>query len=242
MSDPCCAPGDSVRNDEATAHDGGAVRLWRVCELRRHPLWQRVRIRRQYSTRAVVSVVCAVVLVAASGCGVGDDAVSQGKTFQFVSPGGKTVITYDPPATRTPVAALTGPHLFTDQPIGLAGMLGQVVVVNVWGSWCAPCRSEVDELETAYVQTKPLGVAFLGIDFRDDRQTARDFVRDRAVSYPSIYDYAGRTLAALTTPTSVVPTTVVLDRAHRPAAVFLRAITSDELGAIVRRIAAEPRV
>lgn len=182
----------------------------------------------------------AVIAVMVAACGVGSDAVTQGKTFQFVSPGGRTVIFYDPPTSRTPVANLSGPDLLTDKIIGLRDVRSQVVVVNVWGSWCAPCRREVDDLETTYTQTKDLGVAFLGIDFRDDRQTARDFVRDRGVSYPSIYDYPGKTLAALTTPTSVVPTTVVLDRAHRPAAVFLRAITSDELLAVVRRVAAEP--
>lgn len=197
-------------------------------------------VRRRGLNYVLTAIVLAVIALAATGCGVGDDAVPQGKTFQFVSPGGKTVITYDPPTARTPVADLTGPDLVTDESIGLRDLRGQVVVINVWGSWCAPCRSEVDDLETTYAQTKNMGVAFLGIDFRDDRQTARDFVRDRSVSYPSIYDYAGRTLAALTTPTSVVPTTVVLDRAHRPAAVFLRAISATELTAVVRRVAAEP--
>ncbi|OZG29782.1 protein disulfide reductase [Williamsia sp. 1138] len=187
---------------------------------------------------AVVMVICALVLV---GCGTGDDAVRQGDSFEFVSPGGQTAIFYDPPDSRGQVGELMGPDLLDDTAtIRLSDFAGQVVVINVWGSWCGPCRGEAPALEQVYEQTKDSGVAFLGIDFRDRKQSGRDFVTDRGVTYPSIYDYDGRTLATLTTPTSVVPTTVVLDRRHRAAAVYLRAITADELRQRVERIAAEP--
>lgn len=185
-----------------------------------------------------LSLIAAAGIV--TGCGTGDDAVTQGDTFQFVSPGGQTVINY-PAADRKQIADLSGPNLQTDKPVSLSDpeFENQVVVVNVWGSWCGPCRGEADDLETVYEQTRGLGVNFLGINLRDDKQSARDFVADRKVGFPSIYDFNGLTLAALTTPTSVVPTTVVLDRKHRPATVFLKAITADELGATVRRVAAE---
>ncbi|MGC4961642.1 TlpA family protein disulfide reductase [Gordonia sp. DT218] len=187
----------------------------------------------------LVAVLAALIGVI-SGCGTGDDAVAQGDTFQFVSPGGQTVITY-PPADRKKVADLSGPDLVTDQPLSLsdARFRDKAVVINVWGSWCGPCRGEADDLERVYEQTKDLGVEFLGINLRDDRQSAKDFVADRNVGYPSIYDYDGITLSSLTTPTAVVPTTVVLDRQHRPAAVFLKAVTADELDATVRKVAAE---
>ncbi|WP_240498171.1 TlpA disulfide reductase family protein [Williamsia sp. 1135] len=175
------------------------------------------------------------------GCGTGDDAVRQGDSFEFVSPGGQTAIFYNPPASRGQVGELAGPNLLDDNAtIALSDFAGRVVVINVWGSWCGPCRGEAPALEQVYEATKNSGVSFLGIDFRDRKQSGRDFVADRGVSYPSIYDYDGRTLAQLTTPTSVVPTTVVLDRNHRAAAVFLRAITADELQTTVARIAAEP--
>ncbi|MGV9713286.1 TlpA disulfide reductase family protein [Gordonia sp. NPDC003424] len=188
----------------------------------------------------VVILALAVLVGAISACGTGDDAVAQGDTFQFVSPGGQTVITY-PPADRKKVADLSGPDLVTDQTISLSDprFADKVVVVNVWGRWCGPCRAEADDLEEVYARTKGLGVEFLGINLRDDRQSAQDFVADRKVGYPSIYDFDGATLAALTTPTAVVPTTVVLDRRHRPAAVFLKALTADELDATVRQVAAE---
>ncbi|AFA72135.1 putative cytochrome c biogenesis protein ResA [Gordonia polyisoprenivorans VH2] len=178
--------------------------------------------------------------VALTACGTGDDAVSQGDTFQFVSPGGQTVITYDQ-ADRKHIADVSGDDLTTGKPLSLSDpeFADKAVVINVWGSWCGPCRGEASALEQVYEQYKDQGVNFLGINLRDNQQSAQDFVDDRHVGYPSIYDFAGASLAALTTPTSVVPTTIVLDRQHRPAAVFLRAVSADELGAMVGKVIAE---
>ncbi|GAA1479649.1 TlpA disulfide reductase family protein [Gordonia sinesedis] len=193
------------------------------------------------SALTIVALILAVVGV--TGCGTGTDAVAQGDTFQFVSPGGKTVITY-PVAERKPIAEVSGENLVTGEPLALSDprFAGKVVVVNVWGSWCGPCRGESGELEEVYERYRADGVEFLGINLRDDRQSARDFIADRKVGFPSIYDFPGATLAALTTPTSVVPTTIVLDRQHRPAAVFLKAITAGELAEAVRNVLAEPAV
>jgi thiol-disulfide isomerase/thioredoxin len=187
--------------------------------------------------------LCAGLLIALAvvGCASGRDAVAQGGTFDFVSPGGKTDIFYDPPEGRGTIGDVTGPDLMTDQPIHLSDFAGKVVVINIWGSWCAPCRTETPELEKVFTATKTLGVQFLGIDVRDDRSAAKDFVTDRHVTYPSIFDPPMRTAIALgrNYPTSVVPTTMVLDRQHRVAAVFLRALLAEDLQPVVERIAAE---
>jgi len=203
-----------------------------------------VRGHRTRATAASVGIcVLTAISLALASCSTGSDAVKSGSNFQFISPGGKVVITYDPPAARNAVRDLAGTDLVSGRPIRLSdtGFAGQVVVINVWASWCAPCRLESTELEQVYRQTHPAGVAFLGIDFRDDRDTARDFVGDRSVTYPSLFDYGGRSLAALTTPTSVVPTTIVLDRAHRVAKVYLRSIRATELGPTVMALLSEPR-
>lgn len=186
------------------------------------------------------TMLSALILLVA-GCSTGDDAVAQGNTFQFVSPGGQTVITYAPDE-RKPIAELAGEDLVTEQPLSLSDprFADKVVVVNVWGSWCGPCRGEADDLERVYERNRADGVEFLGINLRDDRESAKDFVIDRKVGFPSIYDFPGMSLAALTTPTSVVPTTIVLDRQHRPAAVFLKAVSDNELDEVVKRVAAEP--
>lgn len=189
-------------------------------------------------------VILGWVLVAAlTGCSTGDDAVAQGGTFEFVAPGGQTDIFYDPPETRGTPGPLSGPDLLDpEKTIGLDDFTGQVVVINVWGQWCAPCRTEVPELEKVYEATRADGVAFLGIDVRDNnRQAAVDFVTDRAVTYPSIYDPPMRTMIAFggKYPTTVIPSTLVLDREHRVAAVFLRGLLAEDLQPVVERVAAE---
>ena len=80
------------------------------------------------------------------------------------------------------------------------------------------------------------------MDVRDEvRSAAEDFLRDRGVTYPSIYDPPGRSLSALRGyPRNVVPSTIVLDRQHRVAAVFLRALLASDLQPVVESIAAEP--
>lgn len=184
-----------------------------------------------------------VALVASTACASGSDAVASGGNFDFVSPGGKTDIFYDPPAQRGTVGTLSGPDLMDDlQNVSLSDYAGKVVVINLWGQWCAPCRSEADDLERAYEATKQLGVQFLGINVRDpQKDKAQDFVRNNQVSYPSIYDPSMRTLIALggNYPTSVIPSTLVLDRQHRVAAIFMRALLTDDLQPVIERIAAE---
>lgn len=181
--------------------------------------------------------------VALTSCSTGSDAVAQGGTFDFVSPGGQTDIFYDPPGERGTIEDLSGPDLMVDgKTTSLDEFAGQVVVINLWGQWCGPCRGEADDLERVYTDTTDSGVAFLGINVRDyEQDKARDFVTDNRIGYPSIYDPAMRSLIALggNFPTSVIPTSLVLDREHRVAAVFLRELLAEDLEPVVQRVAKE---
>jgi len=188
-------------------------------------------------------VLVSVVVAALTACSTGRDAVAQGGTFEFVAPGGKTDIFYDPPESRGHPGSLAGPELMDPaKTISLDDFAGKVVVINVWGQWCGPCRTEITQLQKVYDATRALGVAFLGIDVRDNnRDAARDFIVDRKVTFPSIYDPPMRTMIAFggKYPATVIPSTVVLDRQHRVAAVFLRELLADDLLPVVQRLAAE---
>ncbi len=191
-----------------------------------------------------LAILLATAALLLSGCATGDDAVAQGGTFEFVAPGGRTDISYDPPSARGKPGPISGPDLLEPaRTLSLDDFAGKVVAVNVWGQWCGPCRAEVAQLQQVYDQTREAGVVVLGIDVRDnDISAPQDFVRDRKVTYPSIYDPAMRTMIAFggRYPTTVIPSTVVLDRQHRVAAVFLRELLAEDLLPVVRRLAAEP--
>lgn len=190
--------------------------------------------------RRLIPAALAALLL--TGCATGNDAVvSGGGEFQFVAPGGQTKIRYDA-AQRQKAPEIGGENLLEQgKTIKVGDFPGKVVVLNLWGSWCSPCRDEVDDLERVYEQTKDSGVQFLGIDVRDEiRSAAADFVRDHKQTYPSIYDPPGRSLLGLRGyPRNAIPSTILLDRQHRVAAVFLSKLSDAELLPVVKELAKE---
>ncbi|QGK71651.1 redoxin domain-containing protein [Allosaccharopolyspora coralli] len=188
-------------------------------------------------------LVAVTAVLALTGCATaGDDAVGSDGEFTFVSPGGQTRLFY-PPQERGVVSGVTGDSLMQEgQKIRLSDFQDQVVVMNLWGSWCGPCRSEADDLQRVQNELGPQGVQVLGINVRDQRTAAADFVNNRGLTYPSIFDPSGRSLLPLKGyPRSTVPSTVILDRDHRVAAIFLTEVLDSELIPEVRKVAQESR-
>ena len=177
---------------------------------------------------AVAGIALTASLAACSSDTVGHDAVAIGGTFEFVSPGGQTVIEYAP-EDRAPVADVYGESLMEEgKEIRLSDFEGEMVVLNAWGQWCAPCRSESDDLQAVHEKMQADGLGtMLGINVRDHVISApRDFVEDNGLTYPSIYDPPFINAGSLGgIPASVIPTTIILDREHRPAAVFLKEVS-----------------
>jgi peroxiredoxin len=177
----------------------------------------------------------------AAGCSTGTDAVATGTEFNFVSPGGQTDLTYEGD-DRQKIPELRGESLMeAGEQLAVSQYRGKVVVLNIWGAWCPPCRVEAPQFQEVWEGYGDKGVQVLGIDVRDDdRSFPEDFMRDTGLTYPSIYDPGMRSLLALQGyPRAAVPSTIVLDKQHRVAAVFLRDLLAEDLHPVLDRLLAE---
>jgi thiol-disulfide isomerase/thioredoxin len=127
---------------------------------------------------------------------------------------------------------LTGQHL------SLSGYRGSVVVLNFWGSWCAPCRAEAPDLSALATNYGTRGVRFLGIDIRDDPVSADAFIKAFGVPYPSLNDPSDELALAFrgTVPPAAIPTTLVIDRSGRIAARILGSVSYDSLRALITQV------
>lgn len=149
---------------------------------------------------------------------------------------GGTVL-YTEPSSRPDAPELTGEDL-AGAPID--SLDGTVVVVNFWASWCAPCRREGPELVEAYRQTQDQGVAFLGVNIRDDRDKAAAFETGLGVEYPSVFDPSGRlALQFSDVPPNTIPATIIVDADGRVAAVFRQELTADTLTEAIGDVVAD---
>jgi cytochrome c biogenesis protein CcmG/thiol:disulfide interchange protein DsbE len=74
---------------------------------------------------------------------------------------------------------------FEGAEINIADLRGQVVVVNVWASWCVTCVDEAELLERAYQMFKDRGVVFLGVDWSDTESKALAYLERYGITYPN---------------------------------------------------------
>ena len=185
------------------------------------------------------AVVVGVALVAVGGCSDGqvqrdDDAAQIG----YIE--GDGTVTILPAAERDAAPEFGGPLLGGGQ-FELADAVGDVVVLNVWGSWCPPCRKEARDLQALSEALGDLGVRFVGINVRDNETDARRFEQEFGVTYPSVVDENGSRLLAFrdTLPPTSIPSTLVVDREGMVAASVIGPITEASLRDLVADIAAE---
>jgi cytochrome c biogenesis protein CcmG/thiol:disulfide interchange protein DsbE len=106
--------------------------------------------------------------------------------------------------------------LGTGRRLSLEAWRGEVVVVNVWASWCGPCRSEAPLLERWYRRIKARGGTVLGIDTFDTTSDATSFIRQYHLSYPMLRDPGGEVKQEFGV--TGFPESFVVDRGGRIAA------------------------
>ena len=108
----------------------------------------------------------------------------------------------------------------------LSSLRGQGVVLNVWASWCIPCKEEAPILEQVWRDNRDRGLVVVGLDAKDFRSDARRFARRFDLTFPLVYDGPGDTLAAYGV--TGFPETFVLDRQGRVVEAFVGGVNSDE--------------
>lgn len=174
---------------------------------------QRRLLLRGAATAAVAAIAAAGAVRLAGAHGSGLPAVGQ-------------VI----PAAQRPMApdisgtTLTGGHLDT------SSWHGHAIVVNFWGSWCAPCRKEAPVLARVARDTRFLGVRFLGVDIRENAAAGLAFERHYGIPYPSISD-PGDLIAARfgTAAPAATPSTYIIDAQGRIAWAWFGATSYSQL-------------
>ena len=189
------------------------------------------RVRRPAGGVRRLTGVAGVALSAAllTACGASSDA---GSGTAFIAGDGSIVLLA--PAERITAPELTGETL-DGGTFSLAEHRGEVVVLNVWASWCAPCRAEAPTLESVWTEVQDKGVQFVGLDTRDTVAAATAFVEKYGVTYPNIVDTDGQLQLRFgdSLPPQAIPSTVVIDKEGRVAGRILgRASESSLLGLI----------
>jgi len=181
-----------------------------------------------------------VTVLTVAGCSGGDGSVQRRPTEQQGYVSGTGRVQTIGAAQRDPAPELSGRTL-DGATFTLSAHRGQVVVLNVWGSWCVPCRTEASGLQAVSRQLYRQGVRFVGIDTRDTTPAAQAFVRRFGVRYPSVVDADGQRLLAFraTLPVSAIPSTLVIDRRGNMAGRVIGAISQQSLHDLVAQVADE---
>ena len=180
----------------------------------------------------------AVVLLAGCSATGADEPTRAGNQAGYV--GAEKSVTIIPPDERDAAPAISGAVLGQEgKEISTADLTGKVVVLNVWGSWCGPCRAEAPDLQKASEQTAETA-QFVGLNTRDyDQGAPVAFNRSNKITYPSIWDPSGSVLVSLsgTLPPTAIPSTLIIDKQGRVAARVVGPVTETTLVDLIGDVA-----
>ncbi|MGS2588543.1 TlpA family protein disulfide reductase [Streptomyces hebeiensis] len=190
---------------------------------------------------ALLSVAAvAVSALTLSACSGGGTSGGGGDTNFVTNTGGISTVAK---GERKPVNTLAGETLEGEK-LDVADLKGKIVVLNVWGSWCGPCRAEAPHFAKVSEETEAKGVAFVGINTRDpNKGPALAFEEDYGVRYPSLYDPTGKLIVTGFPKGNLnpqaIPSTIVLDREGKVAARSLMALDETKLRKMIDPLIAE---
>jgi cytochrome c biogenesis protein CcmG, thiol:disulfide interchange protein DsbE len=116
-------------------------------------------------------------------------------------------------------------RLDEDGELTLSELRGRAVVVNFWASWCIPCKEEAPFLEELWRESRARGLVIVGVDAKDFRRDAREFVERFGLTFPIVYDGPGEILGDWGI--TGFPETFVLDRQGRVVDAFVGAVNGE---------------
>lgn len=205
--------------------------------MREEPMAMNARPHTRTARRARGGVAAIAVAISLLTAACGGEAPAQNDGGPVQGAGGITRLA---PDDRGKPVDITGLDL-DGNALSATQWRGKVVVVNIWGSWCPPCRVEQPILSRLATELKPTGVEFLGIAVRESAATSRAFTTAKSVPYPSIGDGDSTILAFVDSlPAVAVPTTYVIDRQGRVATRLLDRATYSTLKSLIDEVASEP--
>jgi thiol-disulfide isomerase/thioredoxin len=194
------------------------------------------------STRSRAVLLTAAAAAAAmtlSACGKGGISGGGGDTHFVTGSNGIDTVAAGKRATAPDLSGKT----IDGKTLDVADYKGKVVVINVWGSWCGPCRNEAKYFAKVSEDYADKGVQFVGINTRDTSTTpAVNFEKEHGVRYPSLYDPTGRLMLRFKKGTlnpQIVPSTLVIDRHGKVAARALEALDDTGLVEMIKPVLAE---
>ncbi|MEY4967646.1 MAG: hypothetical protein RIQ73_345 [Actinomycetota bacterium] len=180
----------------------------------------------KYLNKVFVTVILTTALTSCSGGG------SSNTEESYVSGDGS--VTFINPSDRIDAPAMAG---MTLTGTNYAYTIGRVTVVNVWASWCSPCRSEIPtliDLSKKYTQ-----VTFLGVLTRDMPPAAEAFARRFAIPYPTLIDDSILLGFRDSLPANAIPSTAVIDKSGKVAGRILGEVTVASLSKLIERVSSE---
>jgi thiol-disulfide isomerase/thioredoxin len=174
-------------------------------------------------------IIAPLIALTLSSCGGGGSSIAE---ESFVSGNGS--VSYIKQSDRIAAPAISGMTLSGKN---YTFNVGQVAVVNVWASWCAPCRAEAPTL--AALSEKYLDVEFIGILTRDNPVNAEAFARRFALPYSTLIDDSVLIGFRKSLPANAIPSTVLIDKRGDVAARISGEVTVASLSELIEKVSAE---
>jgi len=187
-------------------------------------------------TLAIRGLLASAAVLGMASCSGGAIAANTPVSNPQSFVGGSYSSTYYAPGARPAAPPVSGTTL-TGATFSLAAQRGRVVVLNFWGSWCAPCRREAPTLAALATYYKAAPVRFIGDDVQDSPANALAFERTFSIGYPSLNDPGEQVALAFhgAVPPVGIPTTLLIDRTGHVAGRIVGEVSYRGLRALIAK-------